>query len=108
VFCHSMDRLARNLDDLRRIVLSLTERGIHIVLVKENLSFTGADSPMSNLLLSVLGAIAAFEREFLARGDCGCEAGREVQRQKAVTDSRAGGRVAKAGCRSRLEGCACS
>ena len=25
VFCHSMDRLARNLDDLRRIVLGLTE-----------------------------------------------------------------------------------
>jgi hypothetical protein len=31
VFCHSMDRLARNLDDLRRNVLGLTERGIHIV-----------------------------------------------------------------------------
>jgi hypothetical protein len=29
VFCHSMDRLARNLDDLRRIVLGLTERGVH-------------------------------------------------------------------------------
>src|SRR5713101_7669661 len=35
VLCHSMDRLARNLDDLRRIVLGLTERGIHIVFVKE-------------------------------------------------------------------------
>src|SRR5258708_28713372 len=31
VFCHSMDRLARHLDDLRRIVLGLTERGVHIV-----------------------------------------------------------------------------
>src|SRR6202047_558673 len=30
VFCHSMDRLARNLDDLRRIVLGLTERGVPI------------------------------------------------------------------------------
>jgi len=38
VFCHSMDRLARNLDDLRRIVLGLTERGVHIVFVKENLT----------------------------------------------------------------------
>jgi DNA invertase Pin-like site-specific DNA recombinase len=27
VICHSMDRLARNLDDLRRIVLGLTNRG---------------------------------------------------------------------------------
>jgi DNA invertase Pin-like site-specific DNA recombinase len=63
VFCHSMDRLARNLDDLRRIVLGLTERGVHIVFVKENLTFTGEDSPMSNLLLSVMGAFAQFERE---------------------------------------------
>jgi DNA invertase Pin-like site-specific DNA recombinase len=30
-----MDRLALNLDDLRRIVLGLTERGVHIVFVKE-------------------------------------------------------------------------
>jgi DNA invertase Pin-like site-specific DNA recombinase len=65
VFCHSMDRLARNLDDLRRIVLGLTERGVHVVFVKENLTFTGEDSPMSNLLLSVMGAFAQFERELI-------------------------------------------
>ena len=65
VFCHSMDRLARNLDDLRRIVLGLTERGVQIVFVKENLTFTGEDSPMSNLLLSVMGAFAQFERELI-------------------------------------------
>src|SRR5260370_8219688 len=40
VFCHSMDRLARNFDDLRRIVFGLTERGLHIVFVKQNLTFT--------------------------------------------------------------------
>lgn len=49
-------------DDLRRIVLGLTERGVHVVFVKENLTFTGEDSPMSNLLLSVMGAFAQFER----------------------------------------------
>jgi DNA invertase Pin-like site-specific DNA recombinase len=65
VFCHSMDRLARNLDDLRRIVLGLTERGVRIVFVKENLTFTGEDSPMSNLLLSVMAALAQFERELI-------------------------------------------
>jgi DNA invertase Pin-like site-specific DNA recombinase len=65
VFCHSMDRMARNLDDLRRIVLGLTERGVRIVFVKENLTFTGEDSPMSNLLLSVMGAFAQFERELI-------------------------------------------
>src|SRR5882762_4373121 len=65
VFCHSMDRLARSLDDLRRIVLGLTERGVHIIFVKENLAFTGEDSPMSNLLLSVMGAFAQFERQLI-------------------------------------------
>ena len=58
VVVHSMDRLARNLDDLRRIVQALTERGIRIEFVKEHLSFTGEDSPMSNLMLSVMGAFA--------------------------------------------------
>jgi DNA invertase Pin-like site-specific DNA recombinase len=46
-------------------VLGRTERGIHIVFVKENMAFTGEDSPMSNLLLSVMGAFAQFERELI-------------------------------------------
>ncbi|HAL9999269.1 TPA: recombinase family protein [Escherichia coli] len=50
VVVHSMDRLARNLDDLRRIVQTLTQRGVHIEFVKEHLSFTGEDSPMANLI----------------------------------------------------------
>jgi DNA invertase Pin-like site-specific DNA recombinase len=62
---HSMDRPARNLDDLRRIVLGLTDRGVHVVFVKESLTFTGEDSPMSNLLLSVMGGFAQFERELI-------------------------------------------
>src|SRR5260370_7741835 len=62
VFCHSMDRLGRNLDDLRRIVLGLTERGVHIVFVKENLTFTGEDSPMSKLLLRFIAAFPRFVR----------------------------------------------
>ncbi|TGU71033.1 recombinase family protein [Geomonas terrae] len=65
VIVHSMDRLARNLDDLRRIVKTLTDKGIRIQFVKENLTFTGEDSPMSNLLLSVMGAFAEFERALL-------------------------------------------
>ena len=60
-----MDRLARNLDDLRRLVQTLTKRGIRIEFVKECLSFTGEDSPMANLLLSVMGAFAEFERALI-------------------------------------------
>ncbi len=63
--CHSMDRLARNLDDLRKLVLDLTGRGVHVRFVKESLTFTGTESPMANLLLSVMGAFAQFERELI-------------------------------------------
>ncbi len=65
VICHSMDRLGRNLDDLRKVVMGLTERGVHVQFVKENLTFTGSDSPMANLLLSVMGAFAEFERDLI-------------------------------------------
>jgi DNA invertase Pin-like site-specific DNA recombinase len=62
---HSMDRLARNLDDLRKLVLDLTKKGVKVQFIKENLTFTGEDSPMANLLLSMLGAVAQFERELI-------------------------------------------
>jgi DNA invertase Pin-like site-specific DNA recombinase len=62
---HSMDRLARNLDDLRGIVLKLTKRGVKVQFIKESLTFTGEDSAMSNLLLSVVGAFAEFERSLI-------------------------------------------
>jgi DNA invertase Pin-like site-specific DNA recombinase len=65
IVVHSMDRLARNLDDLRRIVQKLTGCGIRIEFVKENLTFTGEDSPMATLMLSVMGAFAEFERALL-------------------------------------------
>lgn len=62
---HSMDRLARNLDDLRQLVRSLTARGVAIRFHKEGLTFTGEDSPMASLLLSVMGAFAEFERALI-------------------------------------------
>lgn len=65
VIVHSMDRLARNLDDLRRLVKRLTGAGVRIEFVKECLTFTGEDSPMANLLLSVMGAFAEFERSLI-------------------------------------------
>jgi DNA invertase Pin-like site-specific DNA recombinase len=62
---HSMDRLARNLEDLRRIVRELTGNGVRVEFVKESLTFTGDDSPMNTLLLSMLGAVAEFERSMI-------------------------------------------
>jgi DNA invertase Pin-like site-specific DNA recombinase len=77
---HTMDRLARNLDDLRRLVFDLTKMGVHVRFVKENLTFTGEDSPMANLLLSLLGAVAEFERSMI----------RERQREGIAIAKKAG------------------
>lgn len=38
VMAHSMDRLARNLDDLRRLVRTLTGKGVRVEFVKESLA----------------------------------------------------------------------
>ena len=65
IVIHRMDRLARNVDDLRRIVLGETRRGVRMQFIKENLIFTGDESPMANLMLSVLGAVAQFERDLI-------------------------------------------
>lgn len=43
-------------------VQKLTQRGVRIEFLKEGLVFTGEDSPMANLMLSVMGAFAEFER----------------------------------------------
>ena len=43
VIVHSTDRLARNLEDLRRIVRELTARGVAVQFVREQLTFTGED-----------------------------------------------------------------
>jgi len=65
VLVHSMDRLARNLEDLRALVRTLTGKGVRVAFVTEGLTFTGEDSPMSTLLLSVMGAFAEFERALI-------------------------------------------
>lgn len=62
---HSMDRLARNLDDLRRLVKELTGKGVAVKFHKEGLTFTGDDTPMATMLLSLMGAVAEFERSMI-------------------------------------------
>lgn len=69
---HSMDRLARNLDDLRRIVHDLTERGVVVAFHKESMTFRPvkdqADkqaADMARLMLSIMGAVAEFERSLI-------------------------------------------
>jgi DNA invertase Pin-like site-specific DNA recombinase len=66
VHVHSLDRLARNLLDLRRIVSGLVDRDITIRFMSEGLEFSpDQSSPMSTLLLNMLGAVAEFERSLI-------------------------------------------
>ena len=65
VIVHSMDRLARNLVDLRQLVKALTARDVKVTFMKEGLTFTGEDSPISIMMLTMMGAVAEFERAML-------------------------------------------
>lgn len=65
VVVHSMDRLARNLADLLKLVKDLTGRGVKVRFCKESLTFTGEDSPMATLMLSMMGAFSSFERSMI-------------------------------------------
>lgn len=65
VIVHSMDRLARNLKDLRNLVDSLIKQKIEVHFLKEKLQFNGSDSAISNLTLSLMGAFAEFEYAFI-------------------------------------------
>ena len=62
---HSMDRLARNLSDLRQIVGSLTSRGVAVEFVKENMTFTNESTPMAQFMLNIMGAFAELERSMI-------------------------------------------
>ena len=78
---HSMDRLARNTEDLLRIVRTLNEKRVSVEFIKEKLTFTwDKRDPMSDLLLTLLGAVAQFERGLI----------RERQREGIALAKKAG------------------
>ena len=79
---HSIDRLARNLEDLQRLVRELTDKGVSVRFIKENLTFeAGGVNPMQTLMFQMLGAFAQFERALI----------RERQRE-GITIARKEGR----------------
>lgn len=70
LWVHSIDRLARNVENLRDIVFDLMDKGVTVKFHKEGLEFTAnADeamkAAMSKMLLTLLGAVSEFERAII-------------------------------------------
>src|SRR5688500_4825736 len=63
---HSMDRLARNVEDMLKLVREMNDRGVSVQFIKENMSFTaGSDDPRSVLMFTMLSAFAQFVRSLI-------------------------------------------
>lgn len=61
VVVHEISRLARSLQDLDRTVDRVTDAGAELHFVRDGLTFTGEDEPMSRLQMQMLGAFAEWE-----------------------------------------------
>ena len=86
VVVHSIDRLARNLAALERLVGQLTDKGVSVEFRKESLTFSGGTDAMQKLLLQMLGAVAEFERSMI----------RERQREGIAAAKAAGKQLGRA------------
>jgi DNA invertase Pin-like site-specific DNA recombinase len=63
---HSMDRLARNVEDMLRLVRELNDRGVSVEFIKESMAFAaGSEDPRSTLMFTMLSAFAQFERALI-------------------------------------------
>lgn len=60
VVVHEFSRLARSTKDLLEIVETLNNKGVHLISNKENLD---TSTPTGKLMLTMIGAIAEFERQ---------------------------------------------
>ncbi|MDV6300918.1 recombinase family protein [Dietzia maris] len=90
----SMDRLARSLVDLKQIVGEITAKGASVEFVHERATYAaGAQDPRADLMLSLLGAFAEFERAIIrerqAEGIAIAKAkGKYKGRKRVLTDEQ--------------------
>lgn len=82
VHVHSIDRLARNLVDLKQLVDEWNSQGVSVQFHKEGLTFTaGGSDHMAELMLNMLGAVAQFELSMI-----------QERRQEGIEKAKAAGK----------------
>ncbi|MDU1653538.1 MAG: recombinase family protein [Leclercia adecarboxylata] len=78
---HAIDRIARNTRDLLEIIDNLVARGITVQFLANSMSFD--NSPQSRLILTMMGAVAEFERGIIAsRRNEGIALAKEARKYK--------------------------
>lgn len=65
IVIYSIDRLARNVEHLLSTVKAWREKGVAIVFIREGLRIDSTPTPMTELLLGVIGHIAQFEKSII-------------------------------------------
>ena len=78
-----LDRLARNTEDLLKIIRQLQEKGAHFVALDNPTIDT--TSPQGEFMLTILAAVAKFERSLI---NSRCEEGRKAAKLKGVVFGR--------------------
>lgn len=67
VYVHSIDRLARNTSDMLELVKQFNNLGVSINFIKENMNFSAnKENPTQELILTIITAIAQFERNIIS------------------------------------------
>lgn len=67
VYITKIDRLARSIIDLNKIIQELKDKGVSVHFISEGISFRAGDkdSSMQTMLFNVLGTFAQFERDLI-------------------------------------------
>ena len=87
IYCADLSRWGRSLIDIKTTITDLTKRGVTVTFLKENLTFSGNDDPMSNLLLGILSSLSEWERAVIKSRQM---EGVKIAQEKGIYKERCG------------------
>jgi DNA invertase Pin-like site-specific DNA recombinase len=88
IYCADLSRWGRSLMDIKTTVTALTSKGVTVVFLKENLTFSNDKlDPMSDLLLGILSSLAEWERAVIKSRQM---EGVKIAQEKGIYKERCG------------------